>query len=338
MPETIIVTELEYRKGEAVFRETGDLAFVPAPTAEGPLAAAVQKERARAVIVGVERYTGPLYDALHKVAEPRPALIARFGVGHDGIDKPLAQRHNILVANTPGALDLSVAEHALWLMGALARQVPRVEARFRQGEFAGETGAELHGQCLGVLGFGQIGRRVASIAHYGFGMHVLACDVTPVEQLERHEQQPLGAFIRRWGLELYTTDLDRGLRECDFLSVHLPALPATRHFINGQRLRLMKPTAFLVNTSRGSVLDEAALFDALAAGRLGGAGLDVFEREPYQPVVADKDLRQLPNVVLTPHIASNTLQANRRMAERCVDNIHHFLAGEIERIARVDNS
>ncbi|MBM3860289.1 MAG: hypothetical protein FJ395_11640 [Verrucomicrobia bacterium] len=304
MSEPVLVSELEFRKAEELFVAAG---CEPAPAEEQALADAVKARGARVVIVGVAPYRGPLYEAV------AGGLIARFGVGHDSINKALARQHNIIVTNTPGALDASVAEHAIWLMGCLARRVSKSEARMRGGKFAGDVGVELSGKVLGVLGFGKIGRRVAQIAELGLGMKVLACDVGP-------------GFVS--AEELF--------RESDVISVHLPSIPETRHFINATRLSWMKPTAFLVNTARGAVLDEAALYDALAARRFAGAALDVFEIEPYQPVAPGKDLRTLDNVVLTPHIGSNTREANRRMAEMSLANVRHFLAGELKQLTRVN--
>jgi len=323
--ETILVTELEFRKAESVFREAKDVRCEPAPVDETALAEAVVSRGARAVIVGVAPYRGVLYEALGK---NNGAIIARFGVGHDSVNKPLARQHGIIVTNTPGVLDVSVAEHALWLMGCLARKISRLEARLRAGEFAGEVGVELRGKTLGVLGFGAIGRRVAAIARFGFGMKVIACDQIPPDKMAE--------VVTANGVERYTTDAEELLRQSDFVSVHLPVVPSTQRFINATRLAWLKPGAMLVNTARGAVLDEEALYDALAAGRLAGAALDVFEREPYLPAHPDKDLRKLENVVLTPHVGSNTREANRRMAESALENVRCFLAGKLDRLARVD--
>ena len=323
--ETILVTELEFRKAEEVFRDARDVRCEPAPVDEAALAETVVSRGARAVIVGVAPYRGPLYEALGKKSG---AIIARFGVGHDSVNKPLARQHGIIVTNTPGVLDVSVAEHALWLMGCLGRKISRLEARLRAGEFAGEVGMELRGKTLGVLGFGTIGRRVAAIAHFGFGMKVIACDQIPPDKIAE--------AVAANGVEHYTTDAEELLRQSDFVSVHLPVVPSTQRFINAARLAWLKPGAMLVNTARGAVLDEEALYDALAAGRLAGAALDVFEREPYMPAHPDKDLRKLENVVLTPHVGSNTAEANRRMAESALENVRCFLAGKLDRLARVD--
>ncbi|MCX6899200.1 MAG: hypothetical protein NT105_10905 [Verrucomicrobia bacterium] len=320
--ETVLITELEFRKAESVFHEAKDVRCEPAPVDEAALAEAVVSRSARAVIVGVAPYRDALYEALGK---KNGAIIARFGVGHDSINKPLARQHGIVVTNTPGVLDISVAEHTIWLMGCLARKIVRLETKLRAGEFAGEVGMELRGKTLGVLGFGGIGRSAAAIAHFGFGMKVIACNRSmPAEP------------PTRFGADRFTTNVEELFRASDVISVHLPANASTQRFVNATRLAWLKPGAMLVNTARGAVLDEEALYDALVAGRLTGAALDVFEREPYAPAHPDKDLRKLENVVLTPHVGSNTREANRRMAESALENVRCFLAGKLDRLARVD--
>lgn len=336
MPETVLVTEKEYGKAEQVFRNATGTTTRPAPADEAGLSAAVLQWRARAVIIGVERYTGPLYRALREVSEGRKSLLARFGVGHDGVDKAQARHHGVMVCNTPGVLDISVAEHAVWLMGNVARRISHLEARLRAGEFASEVGGELCGKRLGILGFGRIGRKLAKMAHFGFGMNVWAADKWSAQELEAQEERSLVDIRKDYGLELYTPNTGQLLRECDYVSVHLPAMASTRHFINAARLALMKPTAVLINTARGSVLDEAALYDALAAGKIAGAALDVFENEPYQPVAPDKDLRTLSNMVLTPHVGSNTREANQRMAKASLENVRNFFAGNAAQMTRVN--
>ena len=322
MREAVLVTQPEFIKAEDVFRAATDVQCMPTAPDEAGLAAAVKAQGVRAVIVGVTPYGGLLYEALGK---KNGALIARFGVGHDSINKELARQHNIVVTNTPGLLDISVAEHAIWLLGCLARRVSRAEARLRAGEFIGQVGMELHGKTLGILGFGNIGKRVAAIAHFGLGMNVIACD-----------QVAAPANLATLGVARYTTSVEECFRQSDAISIHLPAIASTQKFINAARLAWLQPGALLINTARGAVLDEAALFDALAASRLAGAALDVFEREPYVPASPDKDLRQLDNVVLTPHIGSNTREANARMAADALENVRHFLAGRLDRLKRVD--
>ncbi len=321
MNRIVLITEPEFLKADAIFKSAADLECEAAPGREEELARRVSESGARAVVVGVAPYQGPLYAAL---GAHGPALIARFGVGHDNLDKTLARRHRILITNTPGVLDQSVAEHTLWLMGCLARQVAQSDARLRAGHFHSSTGCELHGKTLGILGLGGIGRRVAHLAHQGLGMRVLAAGRAP------RPPQPAGGEV-----DLYTDNAGLVLRQCDVLSIHLRSDETTRHFMNAERLGWLKPSALLVNTSRGAVVDEAALYDALVAGRLAGAALDVFEREPYEPAAAGKDLRTLPNVVLTPHAGSNTREANYRMAEAALANVRHFLAGKLDLLTQV---
>jgi lactate dehydrogenase-like 2-hydroxyacid dehydrogenase len=334
--EVVLVTEKEFAKGEAVFRSDRRFQIAPNRADEEDLSSAVRVTKTRAVIVGDRRYRGPLYDALAEIGGSRGAIIARFGVGHEGIDKALARTHGILVTNTPGALDQSVAEHTIWLLGALARRIAASDVRFRSGHFTASEGIEVAGKTLGVLGFGAIGRRVATIAHHGLGMRVCVLERRPPEELAREEGVEPAAFFSRYGVDRYTTDLAEVISQADVVSIHLPATPATRHFMNAERLKLLKPAALLINTARGSIVDEAALADALAERRLAGAALDVFETEPYEPRSGARDLRTIENVILTPHIGSHTREANERMAEACLDTIANFFAGAMERLPRVD--
>lgn len=322
MKPIVLVTQLQWEKAEAVFRAADDLDCRPAPEEEAELAFAVATAGARAAIVGVRRYAGPLYEAMGRRA---PAMLARFGVGHDGIDKALARRHGIAVTNAPGVLETSVAEHALWLIGALARKIPQLHAAVRRGEWAAAAGIELSGKTLGVLGYGAIGRRLAAMAAGALGMRVVACD------------RFLPAAPRADGIRL-TTSAEEMFEASDVVSVHLSAGPDTDRFVNERRLARLQPGALLVNTARGSVVDEAALYDALVSGRLGGAALDVFENEPYRPADPPRDLRTLPNVILTPHVGSNTSDCNRRIAAAALDNVRAFFAGRLDRMTRVDGS
>jgi lactate dehydrogenase-like 2-hydroxyacid dehydrogenase len=295
----------------------------------------VRSTGCRAVIVGVRSYAGPLYAALAAVRESEPALIARFGVGHDGVDKGLAAASGIFVTNTPGVLEQSVAEHSIWLLGVLARHVCRGDRGLRQGRFAGSVGAELHGKSLAVIGAGPIGRTVARIAAFGFGMQVTAVEKLSPEEYEQCNGLAPSALRTDYGIATYTTDAGAACEAADVISLHLPANEETRHYMDACRFARLKPAALLVNTSRGSVLDEAALFDALSEERLGGAALDVFENEPYVPIAPDKDLRTLENVVLTPHVGSSTAEANRRMGLRSLENVRSVLEGRVEALDRV---
>jgi phosphoglycerate dehydrogenase-like enzyme len=318
---TVAVTDLEFHKAASVFAAAaaGGLSCVAAPADEKSLAAAVRATGARHVIIGVERCTGPLYDSL-----PAGGVIARFGVGHDGVDKSLASARGLLCTNTPGALDDSVAEHAVNLMLAAARHTVTVAAELRAGRWLPQLGGELQGKTLAVIGCGAIGRRVARIASRGLGMKVIGCEVADVNVAE---------LQRDFGFSSVVSGFDDAVREADLVSLHIPSLPETRHFLNAARLALLPARCWVVNTARGALVDEVALFDALAAGRLGGAALDVFEREPYEPAAAGKDLRTLPNVVLTPHVGSSTREACERMAQRALQNIRLAEAG---RFAEMD--
>lgn len=335
MPETVLVTELEFDKAEAIFAAAEDFAVRRAAPEEPALAAEVRSSGARAVIVGVERYAGALYEALSETSGQAGAILARFGVGHDGVDKQQCAERGLVVTNTPGALDASVAEHAIWLMGACARHVAGMHETFRDGAFAPRSGEELGGKTLAVMGLGPIGQRVARIASHGLSMRVLGVDILGRDGLAERMGQPFEKLSEQMGLADFTEDADAVLGEADVVSLHLPAVEATRHFIDADRLERFRQGALLVNTARGSLVDESALYDALASSRLGGAGLDVFAREPYEPSEPTKDLRTLENVVLTPHVGSNTRQSNARMAELCLRNLRAFFAGRPEELSRV---
>lgn len=318
---TIAVTELEFRKAESIFTSTVDAALscLPVPADEKSLAEAVRSTGARHVIIGVERYAGPLYESL-----PAGGVIARFGVGHDGVDKSLATEKRLLCTNTPGALDDSVAEHAVNLLLAATRHTVNVAADLRDGRWSPQVGCELQGKTLAIIGCGAIGRRVARIAVHGLRMKAVGCEVLDVnvEQLKRE-----------CGFASVVKAFEDAVREADFISLHIPSLPETRHFLSTNRLAQLPSRCWVVNTARGALVDEVALFDVLGARKIAGAALDVFEREPYEPAVAGKDLRTLPNVVLTPHVGSSTREACGRMARRALDNIR---LAEASRFAEMD--
>ncbi len=314
---TIVVTDIEYAKGEAVFAAESDC--VAAPAEEHALAQACRNHDAKVAIVGTNEYCGALYEAL------AGGLIARFGVGTDGIDFEQARAHDVLVVNMPGTLDRSVAEHAVWLMGALARHVAWLHGRTVAGAFHGEMGVELHGRTLGLIGFGGIGRAVARIAGHGLGMRVVAVDRMPLKELAAREKLTQIGWLRMRGLADYAIDADAVLGAADFVSLHLPVTHETRDWLNVERIYRMKAGAYLVNTARGALVDEAALYRGLHEGHLEAAGLDVYAHEPYVPIAPEMDLRTLPNVVMTPHVGSNTVDANARMAAAALENAKAFL-------------
>jgi phosphoglycerate dehydrogenase-like enzyme len=297
----IAVTAPELARGAAVFARTADARIVEAPPDEAGLAAAITASGARHAIVGHSPYRGPLYEAL-----PRGAVLARFGVGHDGIDKRAATAAGLLCTNTPGVLDQSVAETTIALMLAAARHVPAMAASTAAGRWEPREGIELMGKTLAVVGTGRIGCAVARIAARGFGMRVVGCGRRPRD----------GQDFAAAGLEY-----EQAVDGADFVSLHIPARAENLKFLDAAKIARLAPHAWLINTARGAVVDEAALYDALEAGRLAGAALDVFEHEPYVPVDPERDFRRLSNVVLLPHVGSNTADANRGMASRSLQNV-----------------
>lgn len=234
-------------------------------------------------------------------------IIARAGVGLDNIDVKAAEERGIVVINAPASSTQSVAELAVGLMLAVARKIALTDRKMRQGEWAKKhgMGVELYGKTLGVIGFGRIGKAVAKICKYGFGMKVLYYDT----RRDLEAEKEIGAEYR---------DLDDLLREADIVTLHVPLLPSTTHLINEEKLRLMKKTAILINTSRGAVVDTNALIRALKEGWIAGAGLDVYEEEPLPP---NHPLTKLDNVVLTPHIGASTQEAQARAGLEVAEKI-----------------
>lgn len=306
MPSTapvVVVTEPEFRRAEAVFTAS-PLTCVVAPPSEPDLAAAIRSAGARHAVVGPVVYQELLYATL-----PAGGVLARYGVGHDGIDKARATRAGLFCTNTPGVLHQSVAELTLLLILAAARHFEQVARDMRGGLWAPRPGVELRGKTLAIIGCGTIGRAAARIGRAGFGMRVVG--------YRRSDTVPAGDE----DFDTITTDFGSAVRDADYISLHIPASPANAAFINEDRLSLFQKHAWLINTARGAVVDEQALYDALAKERIGGAALDVYDREPYEPAAAGKDLRTLSRVILVPHIGSNTADANVRMAERALRNI-----------------
>jgi D-3-phosphoglycerate dehydrogenase len=225
-------------------------------------------------------------------------IIARAGVGLDTIDVQAAKARGIKLVNAPEAPTIAVAELVIGLMLSWARHLPRADNSMKEGrwEKAQLIGRELRGKTLGIVGTGRIGQAVGYRAK-AFLMNILAYDV------EQNTE-----FIS--GTGTHYVDLEELLRKSDFVSLHVPATPKTRHMIGRHEIELMKPSAVLVNTSRGEVIDEAALVSALKKSKIAGACLDVYDREPPK----DSPLLRLPNVILTPHIGASTLEAQREAA------------------------
>jgi phosphoglycerate dehydrogenase-like enzyme len=309
----VLVTEPEYRRGEAVFGTATDLECMSSPSAEEALADAVRTAGARYVVVGGSAYRDRIYTAL-----PRGGVLARYGVGHETVDKIKATAAGIFCTNTPDVLHQSVAELTLSMIAAAARHLLGVATGVIDGKWSPRQGVELQGKTLAIIGCGVIGRTVARIARAGFDMRVLG--------YRRRAAAPAESDRL---FDLLSEDFGTVVRDADFVSLHIPGSPENARFIDRDRLRLCPARAWLINTARGVVVDEAALYDALVGNRLAGAALDVFEREPYEPADPARDLRTLPQVIMLPHIGSNTAEANARMAERALRNIRLAMAGNV---------
>lgn len=252
-------------------------------------------------------YRNAQFSSADMVRLPALRAIGVHGVGIDGIDLAAASALGIAVFNTPGTNNRSVAEHALALMFALSKRIPAADQAVRQGEFSFRFQGglrELFGATLGIVGFGAIGQCTAQLAR-ALGMDV--------QVLSRRSHEELA----QQGLKK-AADLPALLESSDFVSLHAPLLPETTHLIGAPQLALMKPTAFLINTSRGALVDEDALVTALSNGQLAGAGLDVFVQEP---LLSSSPLTSLPNVILTPHTAASSEQALIGMATAAVAGV-----------------
>ena len=246
-------------------------------------------------------------------ATPRLKMVANMAVGFNNIDVETATRLGVAVSNTPGVLSDTTADLAFALLMATARRIPEAERFLRAGKFKGWgpllfCGAEVHQSTLGLIGAGRIGKIMTKRAS-GFEMKVIYYDVY---RLSPEDEA---------ALNMTYLPMDDVLKQADFISVHTPYMPSTHHLISERELDLMKPTAIIINTARGPIIDEKALVKALQAGKIAGAGLDVFEHEP----AIEPELLTMENVVLLPHIASASLKTRTLMATMASDNIvAHF--------------
>ncbi len=249
-------------------------------------------------------------------AGPELKLIANFGAGTDHIDVTAAHARGIVVTNTPGVLTEDTADLTMALILAVPRRLVEGDRLTRAGKFTGWTptnhlGHRVRGKKLGIVGMGRIGQAVARRAHaFGLSVHY-------------HNRRPVPAPIADALGATYWDDLNAMLSAVDIVSINCPSTPATHHLINADRLKSMSADSYIVNTSRGDVIDEAALAEALASGQIGGAGLDVYEHEPE----VHSKLMELPNVILAPHIGSSTFESRREMGEKVLINIRAWMDG-----------
>jgi D-3-phosphoglycerate dehydrogenase / 2-oxoglutarate reductase len=263
-------------------------------------------------IVVVRSRTKITKDMIEKANKCR--IIARVGVGLDNVDVDAAKTKGIRVINAVEGAMNAVAELVLGLMLSLAREIPRADRELRNGNWLKKDlmGSELSGKYLGIVGLGNIGKKLARHAK-ALNMNIIGYDVIPIPE----------DFSREVGL--IKSDLDTLLSSADYISFHVPFTPETHRLVNAQRIAKMKKTAYIINTSRGEIIDEAALYNALKEERLGGAALDVFEKEP---AVGNK-LATLPNVICTPHIGAQTREAQALAANVIAEKIIMILRGVI---------
>lgn len=251
-------------------------------------------------------------------AVPNAKIFANYAVGFDNIDIKAAKDRGIIITNTPGVLTDAVAEFTIALMMATTKRLIEADSFTREGKYQGWdpdlfVGSELKAKTIGIVGVGRIGKRVLHHCVKGFDMKACYYDLNRDESIEQEYQAQ------------FFTNLDDLLRQSDIVSIHVPLLESTKHLINKEKLSLMKEGAVLINTSRGPVVDEQALVEALATKKIRAAGLDVFEFEPE----ISTGLERLPNVVLTPHIASATNEARGEMSKIAASNILAVLSGNL---------
>jgi phosphoglycerate dehydrogenase-like enzyme len=263
-------------------------------------------------VVNIRAYCKFTADVLN--ACPRLKHLAVWGTGTDNVDLHAAQALGVLVTNTPNTATDSVAEQGLALLLGVARKLPALDAQVKRGEWVRGMLTQLCGKTLAVIGTGVIGLRMAQLGK-GIGMHVIAWSYHP---------DPVKA--EAVGFRYVATMAD-ALREADVVSLHLRYSPDTERIIGANALAMMKPTALLINTARGQLVDQKALYEALRDGKIAGAGLDVFEQEPIDP---QDPLLTLPNVVLSPHTAGTTPEALMNGLNLCAANVVAFLAGRVQ--------
>jgi glyoxylate reductase len=310
MPEKVLVTRAIPKAGLRPLEGLDVTVLYERPPTRDELLEAVRGVGG-VLCTPTEKIDGEVMDAAGEGLK----VIANMAVGYDNIDVRAAGERGVVVTNTPGVLDETTADVAFMLLLAAARRLGEGERLLRAGgwEWWGPKqlrGHDVWGKSLGILGLGRIGRAVARRGR-GFGMEILYHNRSRDEEAERE-------------LEARYLKLDELLQESDFLSIHTPLTQETHHLIGPEELEKMKPTSVLVNTSRGPVVDEASLADALENGRIFAAGLDVYEEEPK----VHPKLLELENVVLTPHIGSATIETRDRMATLAAENVAAVLPGE----------
>jgi D-3-phosphoglycerate dehydrogenase / 2-oxoglutarate reductase len=309
----IFVTESMSQQGRSLLSERDDIELVEFPNMISAVDfAALLKAQApvHGVALGATRFGEPELEASGDIK-----VVTRIGVGYDAVDVPALSRRKIPLMVAGAANSPSVAEQAMFMMLTLAKRAVEMHSLVKDGRWAARLGMlpyDLFGKTVLIIGFGRIGTRTAK--------RCLAMEMTVLV----YDPYKSAAEIKAAGCEP-VADLDAALPRADFVSIHCPKTPETVGMFNAARLQRIKPTAYLINTARGGIVDEAALYDALSSGRLAGAGLDVFEQEPPP---AGHSLFELPNVIFAPHVAGVTREAVDRMSEQTARNILSALDGE----------
>lgn len=306
---------------KAVEQKLSELFELTLNTADVPLSEADLRDAMGQYDAILPTVTDRLPAAVFDGSAARTRILANYGVGYAHIDTEAAKARGITVTNTPDVLSECTADIAMTLMLMVARRAGEGERELRDRRWTGWRpthliGTKVSGATLGIIGFGRIGQAMAQRAHFGFGMKILVQNrsAVPAEVLACYNA-------------VQVPTIDDILPQCDFVSLHCPGGAANRHLINAQRLDLMRPGAFLINTARGEVVDELALAQALWFGTIGGAGLDVFEREPSIP----PELLGADNLVMLPHLGSATRETREAMGFRVLENLDAFFEGRAPR-------
>jgi len=309
----ILVTESMSQPGRALLKQREDIELVEFPNmiSAGDFEAMLRQQApVHGVALGATRFGEPELEASKDMK-----VVTRIGVGYDAVDVPALSRRRVPLMVAGTANSPSVAEQALFMMLTLAKRAVEMHALVRDGAWASRLGLlpyDLFGKTVLIIGFGRIGTRTAKRC-LAMEMSVLVYDpYKPAAEIKAAGCEPVA-------------DLDAALPRADFVSLHCPKTPETVGMFNAARLKRLKPTAYLINTARGGIVEEKALYDALVSGRLAGAGLDVFEQEPPP---SGHSLFELPNVIMAPHVAGVTREAVDRMSEQTARNILSALDGE----------
>ncbi|PIV10375.1 MAG: D-glycerate dehydrogenase [Candidatus Portnoybacteria bacterium CG03_land_8_20_14_0_80_41_10] len=312
MPKIFITRQIP-DKGIKMLKDKGwDISVGP----EGEISREELLEKVKGVEAILSVLTEKIDGQVMEAAGQQLKIIANYAVGYDNIDVKEAAKRRIMVTNTPDVLTEAVAEHTIALLFAIAERIVEADRYTRAGQYKAWgpkllLGTGIGEKTLGIVGLGRIGSAIAQRMQDGFGVKIIYYDIKRNEELEKK-------------FKIEYRELDDLLKESDFVSLHTALTPETKHLINAERLKKMKPTAYLINTSRGPIIDEKALVEVLKNNGIAGAALDVYENEPE----LTSGLTELENIVLTPHIASATKETRDKMAEMAANNVIAALKGQ----------